>query len=105
MGKTKRRRAYEPTREQKLLRRQWKEKHEMSGIIDLTIGPSYDESVHERWDTGSPSDWRVDSLGDVYDHLMDINDGEERGFDPDDIWDDANLIWDWLQGAKAAREA
>lgn len=72
----------------------------MAGIETLWYGGSLDESVHNRWSTGKPSDWNVQSLGDVYAHLLDIDEGEERGYHPDAIYEDAALIWDWLQGSR-----
>lgn len=72
----------------------------MTGIENLSYGPSADESVHERWDTGSPSDWRVEDVGEVYAHLLDLNDGLGLNYEREQVWDDAELIWGWLQGSR-----
>jgi hypothetical protein len=100
MGRTRKRRLYGPSRDNRVLKaRRQKEAEQMAGYHWFD---DVDESVHERWNTGHPSDWQgCRGVEDVEAELRRYADDQNIVTVSDaDFRDDAELIWGWVSSSR-----
>lgn len=79
--------------------------------MNITSPDDYEESVHDRWSTYNPGDWHgcrdADHLYDVLTstYRSRVRNGLIGKMSSDEIRRDADLLWQWVASARAAREA